>query len=267
MTYLKYILYGLIQGFTEFLPISSTAHLKIFSELFGIDDPGSSISAILQLGSVIAILFYFRRDILFRKKSLINFFNRNIFNNRLVKSIFIGTTLISIFGGMVKIFLPNFSNSFLRSNFSIAIISTLMALVMLLSDKCKGKKITLKNHNFSDSLKIGLGQALAIIPGVSRSGITISIALILGWERKDAAKYSFLLGIPAIGLAAIVELLDSIRNGIYIYFGPLLIGLITTFIVSIFTIDFLIKYIPLKGLKIFAYYRILFAIIIFGSYF
>ncbi len=267
MTYFKYIIYGLIQGVTEFLPISSTAHLKVFSDLLGIDDPGSSISAILQLGSVFAIFFYFRNDLLVKKVSYSDLLNRNIIGNKLFKSVFIGTISILIFGGMIKIFLPNFSNSIFRSNLSIAIISSIMALVMLLADKSRSNKITLKNHNLLDSLKIGLGQAFAIIPGVSRSGITISIALFLGWERKDAAKYSFLLGIPAISLAAFVEIFDSIRNGIFIYFGPLFIGLITTFIISIFTIDFLIKYIPLRGLKLFAFYRIFFAIIIFGSYF
>ena len=267
MTYLKYLIYGLIQGFTEFLPISSTAHLKVFSLFFGMEDPGPSISAILQLGSVLAIFYYFRKDIFTYIKSNQKNFTKSIYQNKLINSIFIGSLSILIFGGIIKIYIPDFYNSILRSNFSIALISILMALIMLISDKSRENKITIKNHKLLDGFIIGFSQALAIIPGVSRSGITISTALLLGWKKNDATKYSFLLGIPAISIAALVELFDSMKNDIYISFGPLLLGLITTFIISIFSIDFLIKYIPLKGLKIFAYYRILFAMIIFVSFF
>lgn len=267
MIYLKYFIYGLIQGFTEFLPISSTAHLKVLSNFFGINDPGSSLSAILQLGSVLAVIYYFRKDIensiKHRKINYKNF----IFESKLIKSIFIGSISILLLGGIIKIFLPNFSESILRTNFSIATISILMAILMLIADKSKQKKITLINHKFLDSLKIGLGQSLAIVPGVSRSGITITIALLLGWDKKDAAKFSFLLGIPAISIAAIVELVDSLNRNTNIAFGPLLIGLITTFLISLLSIDFLLRFIPLKGLRLFALYRIIFGTMIFVSYF
>ena len=267
MDYLKYLIYGLIQGFTEFLPISSTAHLKVLSEFFGFDDPGSSISAILQLGSVLAILFYFRNDLLiFLNWSKKN--NKKKSNNfRLIKSITIGTLFFLFLGGIVKVFIPNYSESFLRTNLSIAFISILMSILMIAADKAREKEINLINHNFLDSCKIGLGQALAIIPGVSRSGITISIALLLGWEKKDATKFSFLLGLPAISLAAFVELFDSIYNDIYLPLGPLFIGLSTTFLISLLSINFLVKFIPLNGLKIFAYYRIIFGTVILISYF
>ncbi len=267
MTYFKYLVYGLIQGFTEFLPISSTAHLKVLSEFFGIDDPGSSLSAILQLGSVLAILYYFRDDISLLSRFKLNNFKKYFNQNKIFSSIFVGTTSILLFGALIKVFIPNFSESILRSNFSIALISILMALIMLLSEKTKSKKINLTNHKLMDSFKIGLGQAFAIIPGVSRSGITISMALLLGWDKKDATKFSFLLGIPAISIAAFVELFDSIINLDYLPIGPLLIGLVTTFLVSIFCIDFLIRFIPTKGLTIFAYYRLIFGMIIFVSYF
>ena len=266
MTYFHYFIYGLIQGLTEFLPISSTAHLKVLSIFLGIKDPGSSISAILQLGSVFAILYYFRKDIFSHIKSKPINLNKNFYKSKLLSSILIGSISILLIGGIIKIFFPDFSESIFRSNLSIGIISILMALVMLFSDKSRLNSITLRNHKLFDSLKIGIGQALAIIPGVSRSGITISIALLLGWKKKDATKYSFLLGIPAISIAAIVELLDSFRTFDYSILGPLLIGLITTFFISILSIDFLIKYIPANGLKIFAYYRIIFGTIICASY-
>ena len=267
MAYFKYLIYGLIQGFTEFLPISSTAHLKVLSYFFGIDDPGSSLSAILQLGSVFAILFYFRKDIINSINSGNNNYKHSIISSRIIKSLLIGSASILFLGGIIKIFVPYFSDSILRTNFSIAAMSILMAILMLIADKSKQKQITLRNHKLLDSFKIGLGQALAIVPGVSRSGITISIALLLGWEKKEAAKFSFLLGLPAISIAAIVEILDSLNSNTNILFGPLLLALITTFIVSLFSIDFLLKILPLNGLKIFALYRIIFGTIILVSYF
>ncbi len=262
MEYLKFILYGLIQGLTEFIPVSSTAHLKIISLWLGIEDPGTSLSAIIQLGSVLAIFWYFRQDIF-------NFRNPNSKNNldsflfkKLSKSIFIGTIPIILIGGFIKFFIPYFLNTNLRSNFSIAIISILMAFFMYIADNSKSKFINLRNHNYLNSLLIGFAQALAIIPGVSRSGITISVALLSGWERREAAKFSFLLGIPAISLAAIVQLIFSLNQFSNFSFFPLIIGLATTFLSSLLAIDFLIKYISSRGMKLFIYYRVIFGLLI-----
>ena len=262
MEFLKFIFYGIIQGLTEFIPVSSTAHLKIISLLFGINDPGSSLSAIIQIGSVFAIFWYFR-------KSIFNFNNTNsrnirysFFFNKLNKSIFIGTIPIVFFGGFIKLFLPGFTDSFLRSNLSIALVSILMSLIMLLADSATKKSINLNNYKYLNSLYIGIAQAFAILPGVSRSGATISMALFSGWNRKDAAKFSFLLGIPAISLAAIVEFFSAINQFSSFPFLPLSVGLITTFFFSLLAIDFCIKYISSNGLKIFIYYRLAFGILI-----
>ena len=131
MEFLRFIFYGIIQGLTEFIPVSSTAHLKIISLLFGINDPGSSFSAIIQIGSVFAIIWYFRKSIFnFKSKNSIKLKN-SFLSSRLYKSIFIGTIPIVFIGGFIKIFVPGFSDSFLRSNLSIAFVSILMSLVML----------------------------------------------------------------------------------------------------------------------------------------
>ena len=262
MEYLKFILYGIIQGLTEFIPVSSTAHLKILSQLFGINDPGSSLSAIIQIGSVFAIFWYFKKNnfSLYDKNS--NYINRLYFSKKLLKSIFIGTIPIFLFGGIIKIFFPEFSDSFLRSNFSIAFFSILMSLVMLYADNSTQNTINLNNHNYLNSFYIGIAQAFAIVPGVSRSGATISTALLSGWERKDAAKFSFLLSIPSISLVAFVEFFSSINQFATFPFLPLLVGLVTTFIFSLLAIDLLIKYISSNGLKIFIYYRLVFGILI-----
>ena len=262
MEYFRFILYGLIQGLTEFIPVSSTAHLKVVSLLFGIDDPGPSLSAIIQIGSVLALIWYFRNDIFnFRKQYSKNISEYILYKN-LFRSILIGTVPIILFGGTIKLFVPYFFDEVLRSNLSIALVSFLMAFFMYLADSSKKGSINLANHKYSDSLLIGLSQALAIFPGVSRSGVTISTALVSGWERGDAAKFSFLLGIPAISLAAFVEFLSSFNEFNLFSFPPLIVGLITTFLSSLLAIDFLLKYFSSYGLKVFIIYRVVFGFII-----
>ncbi len=262
MEYLRFVLYGLIQGFTEFIPVSSTAHLKVISLLLGIDDPGASLSATIQLGSVLAIAWYFRNDIFnFRNQSSKNFLEYFL-HERLLMSMFIGTIPIVFLGGSIKIFIPSFFENVLRSNISIALVSFLMAFFMYLADSSKRGSINIKNHNYSDSFFIGFFQAFAILPGVSRSGVTISSALLAGWERGEAAKFSFLLGMPAISLAAIVEFITSFNDFFLLGFLPLLVGLITTFLSSLFAIDFLLKYFSSNGLKIFIIYRVIFGVVI-----
>ena len=262
MEYLKFILYGLVQGFTEFIPVSSTAHLKVVSLFLGIDDPGPSLSATIQFGSVLAIAWYFRNDFLnFRNQSSKRFIE-NILHERLLTSILIGTIPIVLLGGFIKLFAPYFFDNVLRSNLSIALVSFLMAFFMYFADSAKRGSINIKNHNYLNSFLIGIFQAFAIFPGVSRSGVTISFALISGWERGDAAKFSFLLGMPAIALASIVEFISSFNDFFSLGFLPLFIGLVTTFLSSLLAIDFLLKYFSTNGLKIFIIYRIIFGVVI-----
>ncbi len=262
MEYIRFILYGLIQGLTEFIPVSSTAHLKVISLFFGIDDPGPSLSAIIQIGSVLALIWYFKNDIFklrsgYKKNIFVYLLNKNLF-----RSILIGTIPIILFGGTIKLFLPYFFENIFRSNLSIALVSFLMAIFMFIADSTKKGSINLKNHNYSDSFLIGLSQSFAIFPGVSRSGITISTALVSGWKREDAAKFSFLLGIPAITFAAIIEFFFSFNDFNSFGFFPLIAGLITTFLSSLFAINILIKYFSSNGLKLFILYRIVFGLVI-----
>ena len=262
MEYLEFFLYGLIQGLTEFIPISSTAHLKVFSQLLGINDPGFSLSAVIQFGSVLALCWYFRNDI-FKLKSQyskkINYFSSD---NKLLWSILISTIPIALLGGIIKVFFSYFFDNIFRSNLSIALVSLFMAIFMYLADSSKKGSINIKNHNYSDSFLIGFSQAFAIFPGFSRSGVTISTALLSGWERSDAAKFSFLLGIPAISLSAIVEFVSSLNEFSSISFNPLIFGLISTFFSSLFAIDFLLKYFSSNGLKLFIVYRVIFGVVV-----
>ena len=262
MKYLEFILYGVIQGLTEFIPVSSTAHLKVISNLLGIDDPGSSLSAIIQFGSVLALLWYFKNDFFkLKSKSSKRIFDYFL-HERLLRSILIGTIPIVLLGFSLKLLFPYFYNNFLRSNLSIALVSFLMAFFMYIADRSKKGSINLKNHNYTDSFLIGFSQAFAIFPGVSRSGITISTALISGWERGDAAKFSFLLGMPAISMAAIVEFIFSFNEFSSFGLFPLMVGFLATFLSSLLAIDFLLKYFSSNGLKLFIFYRIIFGVVI-----
>ena len=262
LEYFRFILYGLIQGLTEFIPVSSTAHLKVIPFFFGFDEPGHSLSAIIQIGSVLALFWYFKNDIFNLRIDYSKKFFGNLLNQKLFKSILIGTIPITLVGASVKVFIPYFFDNILRSNLSIALVSILMAIFMYIADSSKKGSINLKNHNFSDSFLIGFSQAFAIFPGVSRSGITISTALVAGWDRCDAAKFSFLLGIPAICFAAIVEFISSFNEFTLLSFLPLLVGLFTTFLSSLLAIDFLLKYFSSNGLKLFIFYRFLFGVVI-----
>ncbi len=261
MEYLKFVLYGLIQGLTEFIPVSSTAHLKVIPLFLGFDEPGASLSATIQLGSVLAIAWYFRNDFFNFRSQSFKIILENLFHERLLRSIFIGTIPIVLLGGSVKIFIPSFFENVLRSNLSIALVSFLMAFIMYLADCSKKGSINIKNHNYSNSFLIGFFQAFAIFPGVSRSGVTISSALISGWERGEAAKFSFLLGIPAISLAAVVEFISSFNDFFLIGSPSLFISLITTFLTSLLAINFLLKYYSSNGLKIFIIYRVIFGVV------
>ena len=262
MEYFKFILYGLIQGLTEFIPVSSTAHLKIISLFFGIDDPGPSLSAIIQIGSVMALFCYFRTDIFNLRNKCSKKFSEYFLNQSLIRSIFVGTIPIIFFGGTIKLFFPYFFDNILRSNLSIALVSLFMAIFMYLAERSRKGAISLNNHNYSDSLLIGLSQAFAVIPGFSRSGITISTALLSGWNRADAAKFSFLLGIPAISLSAIVEFIYAFKELSAFSFFPLFFGFVSTFFSSLIAINFFINYFASNGLKLFIIYRLLFSILI-----
>ncbi len=257
----RYLILGIIQGVTEFLPISSTAHLKILPMFFGWGDPGISVSAAIQLGSIFAVIGYFRKDL---KKVFFGITNAmrkaqwREKNARLGISIALGTIPIFITGLAIKVFWPNFENSSLRSSTSIALTSVLMALVLAYAEK-KAKQIKhLANVSGKDGFMIGLAQVLALIPGVSRSGITLTAALINGWERNDAARFSFLLGIPAITIAGIVEIKGALNSNFNAELLPLFIGVLSAFIVSWLSIDWLLKYLQRHSTWIFVGYRLLF---------
>tara|TARA_Y100001968_G_scaffold316668_1_gene344797 strand:+ start:351 stop:1190 length:840 start_codon:yes stop_codon:yes gene_type:complete len=267
--YFKSIFLGIIQGLTEFLPVSSTAHLKILPYLLGWNDPGMSFSAAIQLGSVMAIIYYFRKQISLILYSFFTIFHhRNVFkdnNTKLATYIFIASIPICIFGVLIKIYSPNFSDSNFRGFYFIAITSILMAVLLALAEVFgKGEKL-LADINITDVILLGLAQSLAVFPGVSRSGITLTSGLFSGIERKTAARLSFLVGIPAISISGLVELISLFRTLSIMDIIPVIIGIISSFFSSLFTIDFLLKFLAKNNTFIFVYYRLAFGCLILST--
>ena len=256
----KSVLLGIIQGISEFLPISSTAHLKVFPYFLGWDDPGVSISASLQLGSALAIIYYFRNEISVIIKSFYYILNHRkpLFddNTRLATYIFIASIPILSLGLIIKLLWTGFSNSFFRGLTSIAVTSIVMAVLLALSETYGDRKKSFKDIKIRDIVLIGISQSLAIFPGVSRSGITLTAALFSGIERQTAARFSFLVGIPAITISGVVEFFTLYSSSYTVDIVPIIIGIISSFFSSIIVIDLLLKFFVTNNSFIFVYYRL-----------
>lgn len=256
---------GVVQGLTEFLPISSTAHLKVVPVLVGWGDPGVSVTAVIQLGSIAAVIAYFRRDLQQVIRGIGAAVGRGQWREpeaRLGLAMALGTLPILLAGALIKVFWPGYSSSPLRSIPSIAIVSIVMALLLALAEKLGPRIKQLGQVQGRDGLVVGLAQALAIIPGVSRSGSTLTASLFDGWQRADAARFSFLLGIPAITIAGLVELKDALGDPNTGGMLPLLVGIASAAVVSWLAIDWLIRYLQRHSTWIFVAYRLAFGVLL-----
>ncbi|MBD2508106.1 undecaprenyl-diphosphate phosphatase [Nostoc sp. ATCC 53789] len=260
MEFIQAFILGIVQGITEFLPISSTAHLLIFTKVFGWKELGSKdfVDAI-QFGSVIAIVGYFWSLISSIIKGGIEAFKEKDWQReewKILVGILVGTLPALIFGFLLKDILP-------ESALIIAIMSIIMALLLALAEKIGTRKRGFDSLQIRDGILVGLGQTLALIPGVSRSGSTLTTALFLGLERDTAAKFSFLLGFPTLTIATLYKSLkifklfqaQQLPDNIV---GLLIVGIISTFIFSYLSIAFLIKYLQTKNTLVFVWYRLAF---------
>ena len=260
---------GIIQGFTEFLPISSTAHLKVVPYFFGWNDPGASFSASVQLGSAVAIIYYFRNQISLVIDSFFSVLkHRKGFkddDSRLSIYIFVASIPIFVFGLLIKIYWPNYSESNVRGLFSIAVTSIFMALLLAISEIYGKRNKLFADVNLNDVILLGFAQSLALFPGVSRSGITLTSALFSGIERQTAARLSFLVGIPAISISGLVELLSLIKVSSVIDILPIVIGIISSFFSSILAIDLFLKFLSKNNTLVFVYYRLAFGVFILSA--
>jgi undecaprenyl-diphosphatase len=263
---LQAIVLGLIQGLTEFLPISSTAHLKVIPILLGWGDPGVAATAIIQLGSIAAVLWYFAADLRQILGGSIASIRRKDYMShdfRLAAGVALGSIPIIVCGLLLKIFVPDFDNSPLRSLSAIAIASIVMSLLLAISEKIGSHKRKFEKVRPMDGILMGFAQALALIPGVSRSGSTMTAGLFVNLERAAAARYSFLLGIPAITLAGLVELKDIISTGVNSsQLLPLGVGILSAAFFSYISIAWLLRYLQTKNTWVFVWYRLAFGILL-----
>lgn len=256
---------GVVQGLTEFLPISSTAHLKVVPVLVGWGDPGVSVIAVIQLGSIAAVIGYFRDDLRSVLRGISGAVRRGQWREpdaRLGMAMAVGTVPILIAGLLIKLCWPGYETSPLRSVPAIAIVSIVMAALLALAEKLSPRSKRLEQVQGRDGLVVGLAQALALIPGVSRSGSTLTASLFDSWKRPDAARFSFLLGIPAITLAGVVELKDAFADFSLAGVLPLMVGILSAAVVSWLAIDWLLKYLQRHSTWIFVIYRLLFGVLL-----
>jgi len=210
MTIIDAVLLGLLQGLTEFLPISSSAHLRIAGPFLSIGaDPGAAFTAVVQIGTEAAVLIYFRQDIWRIAKAWLRSFSSNAINDRSDARVgwlvLLGTLPIAIFGLLFK----DAIEGSLRNLYLTATMLIAFGIILGIADRWGAKLRTIDQISWRDGLMLGLAQAMALVPGVSRSGGTISAGLLLGFTREAAARYSFLLAIPAVLASGFFQLMRN----------------------------------------------------------
>jgi undecaprenyl-diphosphatase len=264
MTLWQAIVLGVVQGLTEFLPISSTAHLKVVPALLGWGDPGAAYSAVIQLGTVGAVLVYFGRDLgrLTRGflKGLVDRRPWDTEESRLAWFVGVGTVPI----GLAGLFFKKSIETTLRSLYVISASLIVLAIVLFVVERVAKHVRTLKDMTMRDGLVIGLWQALALIPGSSRSGTTITGGLALGFTREDAARYSFLLSIPATTLAGLFELKHLLEASERPSTQVLVVGTAVSFAAGLAAIHGLLRFLRTRSTLVFVAYRVALGLFLLG---
>lgn len=257
------ILLGIIQGLTEFLPISSSAHLRITSELLGIGDAGAAFTAITQLGTEAAVVVFFWRDITriigrwFR--SLTGSVPRKDPDAMMGWWIILGTIPIVVLG---LVFQDQIETT-LRSLWITAIMLIVFGILLGIADKLGRKEREIKDLTWKRGLGYGLAQSLALIPGVSRSGGTITAGLMMGYTREAAARYSFLLAIPAVFGSGFFQLFKAIKSPTDTTpMGLTLLATVVAFVIALVVIGWFLKYISKRSFMPFVIYRVLLGVVI-----
>ncbi len=261
--YLEGAVLGLVQGLTEFLPISSSAHLRVVGELMG-TDPGASFTAVTQLGTETAVVVYFARDIL----RIITAWAQAVVGRRPHSDpdarmgwlIIVGSLPIGVLGLVFQ----DVIRDDLRSLWIVATMLWVFALLLGWADRRASEVKPLSSLSWRDGILLGLAQALALVPGVSRSGGTITAGLLLGYTRAAAARYSFLLAIPAVYASGLFELRQIGQEGAAVPWGPTLLATGIGFVVALFVIHWFLRFVSTRGFGAFVVYRIVLAAAIYA---
>jgi len=264
MGWFEAVVLGVVQGLTEFLPISSSAHLRIVGEVFGWDDPGAAFTAITQIGTEIAVLLYFRRDI---GRIVVAWLGslagrrKGDPDARMGWLIIVGSIPIVVLGLLFQ----DRIETTLRDLRIVAIALVTFSLILYWADRVGAKKRELEDLTVGHGVAYGLAQAMALIPGVSRSGGTITMGLFLGYSRAAAARYSFLLAIPAVlgsGVFQAYEALTGDVAGETVSWGPTIVATVIAFAVGLSVIAWLLRYLDRGSFTPFVVYRIVLGLLV-----
>jgi undecaprenyl-diphosphatase len=255
---LEAIVLGIVQGLTEFLPISSTGHLRIVPAFAGWEDPGAAFTAVTQLGTMAAVLLYFRDDLSRIARAWVRSLRdravRRELDARLGWYIVLGTIPIGIFGVAFKDSIETGA----RDLYLIGTALIVLGLVLLAAERVGTRTRSIEDVSARDGVAVGFAQALALVPGVSRSGATITAGLFLGLDRPTAARFSFLLSVPAVVLSGLLELgsIASGEEGQHVGAGNLLIATFLAFVSGYASIAWLLRFLSHHSTVIFVVYRV-----------
>ena len=256
MGLIQAIVYGIVQGLTEFLPISSSGHLLVLPAVLEWDDPGAGFTAVIQIGTVAAVLIFFRRELLGCLRewtaSLVDKSRRGTEGARLGWAIVLGTIPIVLLG----LLLEDRIDTTFRSPLVVAGMLVGVALVMLAAEKFGTRERELSAVGIKDGIVIGLWQVLALVPGASRSGSTIAGGMFAGFDRPTAAKFSFLLSVPSVFGAGVYKLLKDVDKIAEAGVAETVVATLVSFITGYAAIAFLIKYLQTHSVAVFVVYRI-----------
>ncbi len=260
MSWLQIVVLAIVQGLTEFLPISSSGHLVLVPSVFAWGDQGLAFDVAVHFGSLLAVCIYFRDDVvaLVRGGLQLLGLKNDSPESRLALVLGVGTVPAAIAG----LTLGGWIEGHLRDPAVIVVTLSAYAIVMVLADRYGRRERTITGLTLGDALWIGCAQALALIPGTSRSGVTISVARVLGFKRQDAARFSFLLSVPVILLASLYKGFEMVTGPVAVPWGELAVAAIIAAIVAYISIGFFMRVVSYIGLLPFAIYRIVLAAII-----
>lgn len=256
MTYAHAAVLGLVQGLTEFLPVSSSGHLILVPHVFGWHDQGLHVDAALHIGTLAALVAYFHREL------------RAMISGALSRRVAALIMVTTIPAGLAGLLVGRIVETDLRSPLLIAFTTAFWAVIMWLADRRaapapEGGRDQLERIRWPSGLAVGVAQAIALIPGTSRSGITITTGLFAGLDRATAARYSFLLGIPITAAAGLLKSVELIETGVpAAQMGPLLFAVVTSFASGWLAVWFLVNYLKRRSLLPFVIYRLILSAII-----
>lgn len=251
MTIFQAAILGLVQGITEFLPISSTAHLRLVPAVLSWPDGGAAFAAVIQLGTLMAVIGFFLRDLVRMIGAAVTPATRRELDARMLLYMVAGTVPIGVVGLLAKHAVEGPLRSILVIATSLIVVGLLMAVV----EKTARHERPLEAFTLRDAVLVGLAQSLALIPGTSRSGITLVAAMLLGFRRDAAARFSFLLSIPAVAAAGVFELPKLMRNH-EVGTTALVVGLATAAISGYLSVAWLLRFLRTRTTYGFVVYRV-----------